>query len=80
MTDDDELKRLEEANAVLDALPPELVKAAILEGGYQETALDTLRDIALNSDDPVAKADALQYIRNAGLELILLPDEDRPAP
>ena len=85
MTDDPSPKdnpedeaRLKEAMRELDALPPEVRKQALLDAGMTEGALDQLKRLALNSEDPEIRAKARRTIRENGLDLILWADEDEP--
>jgi hypothetical protein len=43
--------RLDEVKQELDALPPDLVRNAILDAGVTELALDTLADLARNAEN-----------------------------
>lgn len=65
---EDEEARLDEALRVLNALPPEVVKQALLDAGVMEGALDVLKDLARNSEDLEIRAEARRTIREYGLE------------
>ncbi|GAB2736429.1 hypothetical protein [Nocardioides pakistanensis] len=76
--DDDSEARLDEAMRILDALPPEIVKQAILDMGGTEIALDVLKEIATTSDDVEAREEARRYIKENGLGVLLLSEDDEP--
>lgn len=75
---DDESRRLEELSRMLDALPPEMVRQALLDAGAIDVALDVLKDLAQNSKDASVREEAKQVILDRGLGIILWADEDDP--
>jgi hypothetical protein len=82
MTDDDELhrelddyQRLEEAEAALDALPPEVVREAILKNGALDVALTAMVEIA-KGDDIDAADKARTYLESRGLGFLLSDEAD----
>jgi len=73
--ENEQFRRLNEALAELDKLPPEEVADLIRASGLLDVALSTIAHIARHSQDPTARANALRAIKNNGLELLLFPDE-----
>ncbi len=79
-------KRLEEAKARLNALPPDVVREQIrARPGLMNTALDTIVEIAQQGDDPEAREGARQLLEDYDLLILLavaddedirVPDED----
>jgi len=79
-------KRLEEAKARLDALPPDVVREQIrARPGLIDTVLDTIVEIAQHGDGPEAHEDARQLLEDYALSILLavaddedirVPDED----
>lgn len=79
-------KRLEEAKARLDALPPDVVREQIrARPGLIDKVLDTIVEIAQQDDDPEAREGARQLLEERDLSVLLavaddvdirVPDED----
>lgn len=74
--DKDAQRRLDEAMNELDKLPPDELAELIRQSGLLGNALDTLQDIAVNSPDPVARANARRLIDERGLGLLLVHEAD----
>lgn len=70
--------RLDKAKRQLDALPPDLVRQAILDAGLTETALDALADAARNAENKADRAEARRIIDEYGLRLALFADDEPP--
>ena len=63
---------------MLDALPPEMVRQAILDAGAIDVALDVLKDLARNLKDASVREEAKRVILERGLGIILWADEGDP--
>ncbi|MGL5808502.1 MAG: hypothetical protein ACRCYQ_00975, partial [Nocardioides sp.] len=73
---------------LLNALPPEMLKQALLDAsatsvlpalfdaGATEVILDVLQEFARNSPDPMVRAEARRIVHERKLDLILWADGD----